>query len=77
MLIAGVALGGRASLLGPAVGALVVGFGRTYLSESFPDQWTYFLGALFIIVILVMPFGLASLLPKVRTAVGRRRGVPA
>jgi urea transport system permease protein len=33
LLIAGVALGGRASLLGPAVGALVVGYGTTTLSE--------------------------------------------
>ena len=73
MLIAGVALGGRASLLGPAVGALAVGFGRTYLSESFPDQWTYFLGALFVIVILALPFGLASLGPKARRAISRRR----
>jgi urea transport system permease protein len=77
MLIAGVALGGRASLLGPALGAVVVGFGRTYLSESFPDQWTYFLGALFIIVILAMPFGLASVLPKMWRAVDRRQGVSA
>lgn len=71
MLIAGVALGGRASLLGPAVGALVVGFGRTYLSESFPDQWTYFLGGLFVVVILLMPFGLASLVPKLWRGLGR------
>ncbi|TIC87667.1 urea ABC transporter permease subunit UrtC [Nocardioides sp. GY 10113] len=64
MLIAGVALGGRAALLGPALGALAVGFGRTYLSESFPEQWTYFLGALFIVVILFIPAGLASVLPR-------------
>ncbi|HSV39609.1 MAG TPA: urea ABC transporter permease subunit UrtC [Nocardioidaceae bacterium] len=65
MLIAGVALGGRATLLGPAIGALAVGFGRTYLSESFPDQWTYFLGALFVVVILLIPNGLASLVPRI------------
>jgi urea transport system permease protein len=64
MLIAGVALGGRASLLGPAIGTLVVGYGRTSLSESFPDQWTYFLGALFIVVILLIPNGLTSLVTK-------------
>lgn len=71
MLIAGVALGGRASLLGPALGALAVGFGRTYLSESFPDQWTYFLGGLFVIVILLIPFGLASLVPRLWRAAHR------
>lgn len=64
MLIAGVALGGRASLLGPAIGALAVGYGRTSLSESFPDQWTYFLGGLFIVVILFIPNGLTSVIPK-------------
>lgn len=59
-LIAGVALGGRALLLGPALGAIAVGFGQTTLSESFPDQWTYFLGLLFIIVILCFPAGLGN-----------------
>ncbi|MET1038135.1 MAG: urea ABC transporter permease subunit UrtC [Aeromicrobium sp.] len=73
MLIAGVALGGRASLLGPAIGALVVGYGRTTLSESFPDQWTYFLGALFIVVILFIPHGLASVIPKAWQALTARR----
>jgi urea transport system permease protein len=64
LLIAGVALGGRASLLGPALGALAVGYGSTYLSESFPNQWTYFQGALFIVVILLIPAGLSSVGPR-------------
>ena len=68
LLIAGVALGGRASLLGPAIGALAVGYGSTYLSESFPNQWTYFQGALFIVVILLLPGGLSSLATKLRGA---------
>jgi urea transport system permease protein len=67
LLIAGVALGGRASLLGPAIGALAVGYGSTYLSESFPNQWTYFQGALFIVVILFIPAGLASVIPRLWT----------
>ena len=61
MLIAGVALGGRASLLGPAIGAIVVGFGQSSLSEQFPTSWVYFQGALFIVVILLLPGGIASL----------------
>lgn len=71
LLIAGVALGGRASLLGPALGALVVGYGQSALSESFPNQWTYFQGALFIVVILFIPAGLASLGPKIWSVVRR------
>jgi urea transport system permease protein len=66
LLLAGVALGGRASLFGPVLGALAVGYGRSTLSENFPTQWTYFLGALFIVVILVLPGGVASLWPKLR-----------
>jgi urea transport system permease protein len=61
LLIAGVALGGRSSLLGPAVGAIAVGYGRSSLSENFPTQWTYFQGALFIVVVLLLPNGIASL----------------
>ncbi len=67
LLVAGVALGGRASLFGPVLGAIAVGYGRSTLSESFPTQWTYFLGALFILVVLVLPGGISSLGPKVRS----------
>src|SRR6195952_2243012 len=66
MLIAGVALGGRASLLGPALGAIAVGFGQSSLSEQFPTQWTYFQGALFILVMVLLPGGLASLGSKIK-----------
>jgi urea transport system permease protein len=72
MLIAGVALGGRASLLGPALGAIAVGYGQTTLSEQFPTQWTYFQGGLFIVVLLFLPFGITSLLPKLRSLLSRR-----
>jgi urea transport system permease protein len=75
MLIAGVALGGRASLLGPAVGAIAVGYGQTTLSERFPTQWTYFQGGLFIVVLLFLPFGIASLGPKLKALTSRRKAV--
>lgn len=85
LLIAGVALGGRATLLGPALGALAVGYGQSSLSESFPNQWSYFQGALFVLVILLLPGGIASLggvlrrvLPARRTpAPARTEEVPA
>ena len=66
MLIAGVALGGRASLLGPALGAIAVGYGQSTLSEQFPTKWIYFQGALFIVVMLFLPGGIASLWPKLK-----------
>jgi urea transport system permease protein len=73
MLIAGVALGGRASLLGPAIGAIAVGYGQTTLSEQFPTQWTYFQGGLFIVVLLFLPYGITSIGPKLRSLVARRQ----
>jgi urea transport system permease protein len=76
LLIAGVALGGRALLLGPALGAIAVGFGRTTLSETFPDQWTYFLGLLFIVVILFLPAGLGSVGSQVRGGLRAVASVP-
>jgi urea transport system permease protein len=76
-LIAGVALGGRASLFGPALGALAVGYGHSTLSESFPNEWSYFQGALFIVVILLIPAGLTSLFPKVGGWLDRTRTAAA
>lgn len=73
MLLAGVALGGRSSLLGPAIGAIAVGFGQSSLSERFPTQWTYFQGALFILVMLFLPAGIASIWPKLKALVSARR----
>lgn len=74
LMIAGVALGGRASLLGPALGAIAVSYGRSSLSERFPTQWTYFQGALFIVVILLLPGGIASLWSAVvKPLMGRAR----
>ena len=66
MLLAGVALGGRSSLLGPALGAIAVGYGQSTLSESFPTNWIYFQGALFIVVMLLLPGGIASLWSKAK-----------
>jgi urea transport system permease protein len=77
-LIAGVALGGRATLLGPAIGALAVGYARTSLSETFPGSWTYFQGALFVVVILLLPGGLAQLpsaIARLRPSRTRRRNL--
>jgi urea transport system permease protein len=56
----GVAIGGRATLFGPAIGAIVVAWAQTALSESFPSFWSYFQGALFVLVIAFLPAGLSS-----------------
>jgi urea transport system permease protein len=73
LLLAGVALGGRASLFGAALGAIAVGYGQSTLSEQFPTQWTYFQGALFIVVMLLLPGGITGLWPKLTAALPRRK----
>ena len=54
------AVGGRMSLIGAVYGALLVNFGKSYFSESFPTLWLVFMGALFIGVVMGFPNGLAG-----------------
>jgi len=58
------AVGGRASLIGPIVGAFIVNGAKSVLTVSFPEFWLYFLGALFIVVTLFMPHGVVGLVKK-------------
>jgi urea transport system permease protein len=55
-----VALGGRATLIGAVVGALLVNTGTNLLSEKYPESWTYFLGFSFIAAVLFLPQGVVG-----------------
>jgi urea transport system permease protein len=57
-----VAVGGRGTLTGPVIGALLVNLGKSGFSESYPEVWQYFFGALFIGTVLLFPEGLVGLL---------------
>jgi urea transport system permease protein len=61
MFLLGVAIGGRATLLGPVLGALAVYWAQTTLSEQFPSGWVYAQGLLFVLVIALLPGGIASI----------------
>ncbi|WP_028605568.1 urea ABC transporter permease subunit UrtC [Ottowia thiooxydans] len=54
------AVGGRMSLVGAVYGALLVNWGKTYFSETFPDMWLFLVAALFIGVTMAFPMGLAG-----------------
>lgn len=54
------AIGGRLSVPGAVVGALLVGFMKSWLSEQFPETWLFFLGGMFVFVVAFMPNGLAG-----------------
>ena len=55
-----VAVGGRATLVGAILGALLVNWARALLSESFPEVWLFFQGALFLLVVTALPDGLVG-----------------
>ncbi len=67
------AVGGRMSLVGAVYGALLVNFGKTYFSESFPDLWLFLMAALFIGVTMAFPNGLAGLVESHLKPWWRRR----
>lgn len=60
------AVGGRATLAGPIIGAFLVNGAKSWLTVAFPEFWLYFLGALFIAVTLFMPQGIVGLVKKLR-----------
>ncbi|MCV2217183.1 urea ABC transporter permease subunit UrtC [Thauera sp. Sel9] len=69
------AVGGRMSLVGAVYGALLVNFGKTYFSETFPDLWLFLMAALFIGVVMAFPNGLAGLYEShVKPWLARRKG---
>ncbi len=60
------AVGGRATLIGPIVGAFIVNGAKSWLTVTAPEFWLYFLGALFIAVTLFLPDGVVGLLKKIK-----------
>jgi urea transport system permease protein len=57
-----VAVGGRGTLVGAVIGALLVNGAKTWLTGALPDAWLFFLGLLFIVVTLLLPKGVVGLL---------------
>ena len=55
------AVGGRATLIGPIIGAFFVNGAKSWFTQVFPEYWLYFLGALFIAVTLFLPGGIVGL----------------
>lgn len=70
LMIVWVAVGGRTSIYGALLGALLVSWTKTNVSESRPDDWLYLQGLLFIVVIAWVPGGLAGLVGRGRDWLG-------
>ena len=57
-----VAVGGRGTLVGAVLGAVLVSAGKTYLTGALPEVWLFALGALFILVTIFLPGGIIGVL---------------
>ena len=69
-----VSVGGRGTLVGAVIGAILVNFAKTWLTGAAPDSWLFVLGALFVLVTLLLPQGLVGLARRLRPV---RPGAPA
>ncbi len=63
-----VAIGGRATLFGAIVGALLVSFSKSWFTAVLPEYWLFALGALFVLSTLLLPNGIAGLAKRRATA---------
>jgi urea transport system permease protein len=61
-----VAVGGRGTLVGPIIGAVVVNAFKSFANRTFPDYWLMIEGALFILAVLFMPGGIVGLPAQLR-----------
>nr|WP_315192911.1 urea ABC transporter permease subunit UrtC [uncultured Aquabacterium sp.] len=58
------AVGGRATLIGPIIGAFFVNGAKSWFTVAFPEFWLYFLGLLFVLVTLFLPDGIVGGIKK-------------
>ena len=56
-----VAVGGRGTLVGAILGAVLVNLGKTWFTSALPELWLFALGAMFIFVTLFLPRGIMGL----------------
>ncbi|MDH5667893.1 MAG: urea ABC transporter permease subunit UrtC [Nitrospira sp.] len=70
-----VAVGGRGTLIGAVLGAVVVNYGRSVLTNYFPEAWPFILGGLFVVVVTMFPDGLVGLIRRFFSGKSPARGL--
>jgi len=76
-LVVWVAIGGRATLYGAVIGAILVNYGKSYFTGAFPEAWLFALGGLFVLVTLFLPQGIAGLLRQLKRRKSAAQGATA
>lgn len=69
-----VAVGGRGNLIGAVLGAFLVNITKTLISENFPEIWSYFIGAIFVLVVLFLPRGVMGICVDVKNLIKGKFG---
>ncbi|MFA6856775.1 MAG: urea ABC transporter permease subunit UrtC [Treponema sp.] len=66
-----VAVGGRGTLIGAVIGAFLVNLSKTLISERFPQIWSYFIGLLYVVIVLFLPKGVVGIVSDIRRGISR------
>ncbi|CAM4308626.1 urea ABC transporter permease subunit UrtC [Paenibacillus alkaliterrae] len=67
-----VAIGGRGTLIGAALGAILMNWAKSEFSTAYPEGWLFFMGLLFVVVVVFMPKGVAGLVSQLKVRKKRR-----
>lgn len=73
-IVVWVAVGGRGTLYGAVLGAVLINYAKSYFTGALPEAWLFVLGGLFIGSTLFLPKGIVGALARARAAVATRRG---
>jgi urea transport system permease protein len=67
------AIGGRGTLVGPIIGAVLVNYAKSWFTAAYPELWLFALGGLFVAVTLFLPRGILGAWSDVRDRFNARR----
>ncbi|MGO4548732.1 urea ABC transporter permease subunit UrtC [Paenibacillus sp. 2TAB23] len=67
-----VAIGGRGTLVGAALGAILMNWAKSEFSTAYPQGWLFFMGLLFVVVVVFLPKGVAGLIGQIKFRRKRR-----
>jgi len=72
-----VAVGGRGTIVGPIIGAVLVNVGKSFFTGALPELWLFALGGLFVVVTLFLPKGIVGLFTRSRACTGQQQSAAA
>ncbi|MAF48538.1 MAG: urea ABC transporter permease subunit UrtC [Rhodospirillaceae bacterium] len=70
-----VAIGGRGSLYGAVLGAVLVNYAKSYFTGAIPELWLYALGAMFILTTIFLPRGIVGSVPAFELGHGAKMAI--